>query len=492
MTTTGRQVTELIYDYLAEVGPELNTTSDRGFRKRLADRWEWSADSLAIAFHINPDARWHDGHAVGANDVRFTFRVYTDSILGSPTRGELAGIDSVTARDSLTAVFWFRARSPLQFFHASSEMQILPMHVFGGMSPDSLLKVSSRLAPVGSGRFHYVRWRAKESIEIDAEAGNYRGSPGIARLIWRITPSAATATSILFAGDADVYDAMRPENVVAAARTHEVRIVSSPGASYAFMGFNFREPKAKNRPHHLFSSKELRRALSMAVDRQRMVTNVFDSLALPGIGPTIRAFPVTDTLAAQIPYDPARAAQILDSLGWRLNASTGIRERAGTPLQFRLLLPQSSLNRQRMAVLLQDQLKSVGVSVLLDELEFTAAASRLAARDFDAVLWSWNLGTSPEPGLKMWTTRAASSEDGLNFGSYSSARFDRAADSATSSMNPEEMRRLYKTAYSIIGDDAPAIWLYEPRTVLGVRNRVRTSAVRIDAWWYSLADWSVR
>src|SRR5215207_6753309 len=72
-TTTAVAATELIFDVLADVGPQLNTIGDAQFRPRLADTWQWFNDSLAIAFHINPKAKWHDGSPVRAGDIRFTF-----------------------------------------------------------------------------------------------------------------------------------------------------------------------------------------------------------------------------------------------------------------------------------------------------------------------------------------------------------------------------------------------------------------------------------
>ena len=77
------QIIDLVYDRLANIGDSLNILNDAGFTPRLADRWTWSRDSLSIAFHIDPRAKWHDGTPVRSNDVRFTFRSTTDSTLGS-------------------------------------------------------------------------------------------------------------------------------------------------------------------------------------------------------------------------------------------------------------------------------------------------------------------------------------------------------------------------------------------------------------------------
>jgi len=99
-TTQGKQITEQIYDYLADVGPDFNSRSDKGFRPGLSDGWRWSGDSLMLTFHINPRAKWHDGKDVTARDVQFTFALNKNPALGGRSSGELANIDSVTVPDS--------------------------------------------------------------------------------------------------------------------------------------------------------------------------------------------------------------------------------------------------------------------------------------------------------------------------------------------------------------------------------------------------------
>src|SRR5687767_13772830 len=59
MTLQGKQVVDLIFYNLADIGPALNTVADAGFIPRLSDRWSWAPDSMSVSFHINPKARWH-------------------------------------------------------------------------------------------------------------------------------------------------------------------------------------------------------------------------------------------------------------------------------------------------------------------------------------------------------------------------------------------------------------------------------------------------
>ena len=76
-----RQATELIYEYLADVGPAMNTLGDSGFVKELASSWTWNNDSTAITFKLNPKAKWQDGKPVTSRDVAFSFRLYTDTLI---------------------------------------------------------------------------------------------------------------------------------------------------------------------------------------------------------------------------------------------------------------------------------------------------------------------------------------------------------------------------------------------------------------------------
>jgi peptide/nickel transport system substrate-binding protein len=486
----GRQVAESIYDYLAVVGPDMNTIGDAGFRPRLAESWKWAADSLSIAFRIDPNARWHDGSRPVASDVRFTWQVYTHPPLGSPSAESLSDIDSVTVADSLTPVFWYHSRSAHQFLDAT-EIMVLPRHVFANIPMDSLREAAVRLDPVGTGRFRFKRWAREASFEIVADTTNYRGRPGLNRVIWSVAPDNQTAATKLFGGEADLYSGIRPDHVAQVATNPRLRLVTLPGMSYVFMGFNLRDSKSPQRPHPLFGSRALRRALTMAVDRRSIVANVYDTLATVGLGPTVRAFPTTDTTLRQIPFDPQRAAAILDSLGWVTEAGREFRMRGGRDLDFEVLVSASSQPRLSMAVLMQEQLRKVGVRMRIARVEVATLRSRFSSRDFEAVMWDWGYGASPNQVREMWGGAAARSESGLNHCAYESSRFDTYVDSATAAMNPRDAKKHYTTAYQTIIDDAPAIWLAEPKTVIGLDRRLRTAPMRLDAWWVDLGDWFV-
>ncbi|MDO8501366.1 MAG: peptide ABC transporter substrate-binding protein [Gemmatimonadaceae bacterium] len=490
MSMEARQATELIYEYLADVGVSMNTIGDRGFVPELASRWTWANDSMSIAFTIHQNAKWQDGRRVSADDVAFTYGIYSDSTFAFAGAEDLADIDSVTVRDSATAVFWFAKRTPHQFFDAAARMLILPRHILGAIPRDSLRTVTARMTPVGSGRFRLGGWNRGTSFELDAVADHYRGRANPDRIIWTIAPEYQTAVTRLLGGQADVFAALRPETIAELGGKSRFNVVSLPGMDYVFMQLNLRDASGRDAPHPLFASRDLRRALTMAVDRRAMVKNLFDTLATVSIGPAVRAFPTTDTTLAQIPFDPAAAGRLLDSLGWRRPANGGIRMRDGRRLAFTVIVPSSSMSRTRLAVLMQEQLRQVGAEMNIDQMDYAAFSDLLSGRRFDAALAAWHLGSSPAAVRDTWTS-AAAKKGGLNYGGYRNPAFDNLVDSALEADRIADTRRYFKQANQMIVDDAPAIWLYEPRTVLAIEKRVRITPMRPNAWWLDIANWMI-
>lgn len=486
VTTQGKQITEQIYDYLADVGPELNARDERGFRRGLADGWRWSGDSLTLAFHIDPLARWHDRHAVTARDVQFTFALNKNPALGGRVNTELENIDSVTVADSLTAVFWFRKKVPTQFLDAAAQLLILPAHQLEKIPVSSLRE--SVPPPIGSGRFRLRKWDKGASVEIVADTSNYRGRARLDRVIWSVSPEFTTAVTKLFRGEADVFDALRSEDLRELARQPSLRTINLPGMDYAFLRFNLRDPANRKRAHPLFGDRDLRRAITLAVNRSTLVRSVLDTFALVPVGPVVRSYSTTDRRGAQLPFDSVRASRMLDSLGW-LRGADGIRAKNGRDLAFTLLIPTISMNRIRMGPILQEQLRRAGVRVQLEQLEGSTFGDREARGVFDATLDAWSMPSSQDGMRAAWGT-AGIGGNGGNYGSYSNPRFDALLDSAIWA-EPAQARERFTKAYSVINEDAPAIWLYEARKMIGIHRRIRTTQMRPDAWWFGLADWSI-
>ncbi len=486
----GRAVTELIYDKLADIGPGLNTIGDAGFVPRLAKSWTWSADSLQITFHLDPAARWHDGRAVTARDVQYAFRVWTDSSVGAAQRSWFSGVDSVAAADSLTARVYFKQRSPEQFYSFVYLLIPLPAHRLAPIADTALHDAPEIRAPVGSGPFKFVSWTPRARLELVANAAYYRGRPRLDGVVFSVAAQGATVAAKLLSGEADFLEQLAPPDFAQLAANPDVRAQPYGGFDYGFLQFNTRDPRNAAAAHPLFADVALRRALTLAVDRATLVRSAFDTLARPAIGPFSRTQWTADTTLTGIGFDRAHAAALLDSLGWRGAAPGAVRSRGGRALRFALLVPASSRTRQAAAVLLQEQLKQVGVAVTIENADFNAFIDRASHGTFDALMGGVRTTASPRGVRDIWGSpgpgRGAS-----NWGRWSNTAFDAHVDSGLAATTPDAVRAQFRAAYQAAIDDAPAIWLYEPRMFAGVHRRVILAPLRPDAWWSGVAEWSI-
>jgi peptide/nickel transport system substrate-binding protein len=487
MSLQGKQVGDQIFDNLADIGQNLNTVGDVGFTPRFAKSWRWAADSTSIDFAIDPRAHWHDGAPARAEDVKATFALVKDSTLGSPLSSNLDNVDSVSLPDSMTARVWLHRRAPDAFWKVASSIAILPAHVLKSIPPAKLRESSFAQHPIGTSRFRFASWDRGARIVLTADSSNYRNRPNPDRVVWLISPDYAAAAVRFLTGAADFLDVVKPE-YVAQVQQHSERLITTDGSlDYGYLAFNLGDG-TRNQRHPILGDRELRRALVMAVDRKAIVRSVFDTLGLVGHGPVTRALPTSDTTIG-LQFDSARAAHTLDSLGWKRGAD-GIRARAGKRLSFGLMTPNSSAIRAKLAVLLQEQWRRAGADVRIESLEANTFGARMEDRKFDAALNAWHIDPTPSSVREEW----ASSEikkGGYNETSYRSPVFDAVIDSAVKEPDPAKSVGLYRRAYRVLTDDAPAMWIYELRNVHGASPRIRTRGIRADGWWADLADWSV-
>ncbi len=483
-----RWVVDQLFDRLAELKQDLITVGDKGFSPRLAKSWTWAPDSLSIAFSLDPRARWHDGKPVTANDVRYTFKTFTDSAVASPIAPQLSNIDSVSVRDSLTPVFWFKKRKPEAFYDIAYQLVIIPQHVYGAIPANQLRTSDLTRSPVGSGRFRLEKWDAGSRIALVADTSNWRGRPKLDRVIFTPLSPDAAATQVL-TGEADYMDAFPQPRAGALDSSAVARAGILHPLSYGFMLFNFKAPKSKTAPHPIFSDKRVRLALAMSVDRVGMLKNVWGKLAAIGHGPFPMTLGVGDSTIKNPPFDTAAANALLDSAGWRRGAD-GNRAKGGRPLRFTIVVPTGSVQRMAYGVLLQSAFHAVGAQVVIDQLDGKAMQNRMEQRDFDTAILTFGTDPSPAGTEQFWATSAAG-PDGQNYGHYSDTIADALMDSITATSNAARSKTYATRAFQTIVDDVPAVWLYDGVYIEGVNRRITITPPRPDAWWADIADWSI-
>ncbi len=490
-TTVGKMVSDLIYEPLAEIGDSLNSLGDAGFTPRLAQRWTWSSDSSSIAFMIDPNAKWQDGRPVRAEDVKFSFALLTDPAVGAIGASSLSAVDSISVLDSLTAVAWFKRRSPEQFLDLVYNLRVMPEHRLGMLSRDQLAASAEATQPVGSGRFRFVRWERSSLLELEADTANYRGRPLLDRVIVSVSPDPTAAITRVLAGEADFIEVLRGDAVERIKGNPHAMAVNFAGYDYGLVHWNVRDPANESRPHPILGDRGLRRALAMGVNRAAIVASVMDTLGIVSQGPFVRAQAFADPEIKALAYDQNAAKALLDSLGWKDTNGDSVREKNGRPLELSLVVPVSSPTRLRMSVILQDQLKRLGARLKLDQVEHTVFAERaFSSRKWDGVVMTWHADPGSAGIVQSWGSRNAV-PGGSNISRYANPAFDAHVDSAQTTYDAATRNAHFRRAFDILNDDAPAIWLFEMRSAVGINKRIRPGTLRPDAWWAHLDRWSI-
>ena len=478
---TSAHIIELIFPQLAELTPALNTLDDSGFAPQVAQRWD-RRDSLTLVFHLDPRARWADGSPITAADVVYTFGVYRDTLTGSPFRVNLEPIDTVTAEDKRTVVFRFRRAYPEQLYDATFHLRLLPKHLLDTIPDDRLGASTFAHDPVGAGPFRFASWQSGSEITIEADTTWFLGRPTLDRIVWRVMPDVSAAVSALLAGEADAMETIpQRDEIERVLQDTSLQLVPYPSPFLGLVAFNLRRGP--------FAERDVRRAVAMGIDRSTLVQALFGPYGEVPVGAVSRMVWIAGGGAVpQLPYDTAQAARLLDAAGWRLAPGAAVRSRGGRPLRFTLLVPTTSRTRQQAAVLLQDQLKRIGVTMEITPLEYAVFEERGNRGAFDALFLSRTLDPSPANLVQFWGSSAIGHG---NLGGYASPAFDSLLAAAAAAPDRARALPLYHAVLGQLNEDAAAVFMYSPRNNAAVHRRILGVTIRPDSWLATAAAWSI-
>lgn len=478
--TVGRDISDQVYERLADLAPDAAPIDPAGYRPGLAVRWE-RVDSLTWRFHLRPNAQWQDGSPVTAEDVVFSFEAYSDPTLDAEARTALEGQLTAVAPDSSTVLIRFARAYPEQLYDATWHVRVLPKHIWGPI-PRAGWPADTALAHVvGSGPYRVAEWVHGQSLRLELMSGD---SSSITRIVWRFVPDPDAAVNLLLAGDADLVEQLGPPARVArVAADTSVRLLRYPSAAYGFLGFRLRD--AQGRPHPVLGDRELRRALAMGVDRQRLARGIFGEGTSAPPGPMSQLLWINDVGIRTLPFDSEAAGRALDSLGWK-PGSNGVRRRGAQSLRFDILVPGTSPVRRDLAQALQQSWRAIGAEATVTAVDFPVFNRRLASGTFDSYIGTWLDEPSPRGLADQWTH---SGWDKLNYGHYFSPAFDSLFAHALAAPDTATAGPLYRAAMDTLNADAPALFLFAPSQVAGISRRMDGVTINPYSWLSGVRGW---
>ena len=481
--SVGRDIGDQVFERLAVLDSGRAPIDISAYRPALAERWE-RLDSLAWRFHLRPGARWHDGRAVTAEDVRFSFEAFTDSALHSSAGTYLAGRVEVQPEDSLTFTVRFTAPSPEQLYDATYHVRIIPKHVWAPLPKDSWAADTSLARLVGSGPYRVERWERGEFLALAADTAA-PDPPALRRVIWRFTSDPDAALNLVLSHEADLLEAaIGPERAARAAGDSRLRLISYPSAAYGFLGFNLRDRQRRG-AHPVLGDREVRRALAMGVDRSVLARSVLGEDAKAPPGPMSRLLWIWSDEIRTLPFDTAAARRALDGAGWRTGAH-GIRRHGARRLAFDILVPSTSGIRRQLAVQLQEAWRRQGAAATVTAVDFAVFQERVGRGQFDSYIGAWLDEPSPRSLADQWSRAGW---EAINYGRYANPTFDSLLATAARAFAVGEAADLYRRAIETLNADAPAIFLYAPFNTAVVSGRIENVTIDPYSWTSSLREW---
>lgn len=451
------------------------------FAPSLAERWESSEDGLELTFHLRRDARWSDGTPVTARDVVYTWRVQTSPDVGWYASYTKDTITAVEAVDDATVVFRFNRDDPYQLMDANEGL-ILPSHAFSPIPPEDWTQVEWLGHVVAAGPFMPLRHVPQQEIALARNPAHWHeGQPESDQVVWRIVPDQLGLLTQLEAGELDFINRVPPDSLDRVRQDPDIQILSYRDRAYTHICWNTR--------HQLFSEPEVRRALSMAIDRRALIDGVFRGQADPAYGPVLSTMWAFNRELAPPTHDPEAARTALKAAGWIDRDGDGIRERGGEPFSFELLTNAESAIRRDIILMVSEQLAAVGIEAVPRTAEWGTLLTRLDAGDFDAAVNRWVEPTRIELG-DVWHTPP----DGVptsNYGRYSNPEVDALLQRVAEITVLEDQKPLFDRIQQLIVADQPYAFLVENRRVAAASARLENVRPNDATPYFNLPEWRV-
>jgi peptide/nickel transport system substrate-binding protein len=467
-------VLSLVQAGLAEMGEDLR------WEPMIAERWDVSPDSLAIIYQLRP-WRWEDGEPLTAEDVVLSCELIRDPLVGSPRADLLRSIASCTALDSTTVRYTFTApqADPVQ----ATSHSLLPAHRVRDLDRGAVSSWPLNRAPLASGPFRLTAWEPGRQLVLEPNPAFPLQPPWLTRVVLRILPDETARILALETGEVDLVADIPAATARRLAGQQHIALHEVDGRVFGFVMWNLRRDALRD--------PAVRRGLSLAIDRERLVTDL-----LGGFGEPAASYlpPVLwnhhPGLAAD-PFRPDSTRTLLAAAGWRDDDGDGIRERAGRPLRLGVIYRGGDAQRDNAAALVRQNLRAVGVDAELRSLELATALEFLRDGRFDAFLGEFqaNLYADPSPLV------ASGATDRFNFGGYANARVDSLLAAALAETDRERSLPLWYALQEELATDQPAAILYYLRQIVAVNARLRDVRPHvlgplnnIAEWWIAPAD----
>ncbi|OGC23836.1 hypothetical protein A3J90_00885 [candidate division WOR-1 bacterium RIFOXYC2_FULL_37_10] len=445
----------VIFSGLTKINESLEVVPD------MAKSWTVSSDGKIWTFYLRRDIKWHDGVHFTAEDVKFTFDSILNPKVNSIRRSSYI-IDGKPIKFNVINKYTIQAILPKPFapFLVSTGIGIIPKHLY---EKGDINTSSYNRKPIGTGPFRFSKWKTGDYIEVVRNKDYYGGSPLLSSIIYRIIPDENATLIALESGQIDTAG-IPPKDFARMKKVKGINLFEYDTLLYTYLGLNNDNP--------LFSDKRVRQALAYAVDKDQIISLVLKKLGSKAYSPSHPVSWAYSDDVSKFSYDTKKANDILKKAGWYFSKD-GLRYKDRKRFEFTCLVNQGNKEREKAAIILQQQFKKVGVKMNIRVMEWAALLKILnsptAPKKFDAIIMGWSLGLDPD-GYSIW--HSSMYPQGFNFIKYNNPEVDRLLEQGRTTIDKTSRKKIYAKLYKIISADQPYIFLWYPHSIIGVSDRV--------------------
>jgi peptide/nickel transport system substrate-binding protein len=468
----------------------------------LAKSWKISPNGLEYTLILRKGLRFSDGQPFDADDVLFTFRVYLDENVHAPQRDLLiVGGKPITVHkvDAWTIVFRF-AKTYGVAERLFDGFAILPRHLLEKPYAEGKLGQTWTLSTAANQWAGLGPFRLKEYVpgqrlvlernpyywKMDAKGNRL---PYLDEMVFLFVPSADAQVLKFQSGETDIISRLGADNfsVLSKQQRGFTMIDAGPGLEYNFLFFNLNELGEKTsadmgRKEKWFRDLKFRQAMAAAIDRNAIVRLVYQGRGAELWGPVTPGN--RRWVNASIPHPSRsleRARSLLKDAGfsWKNgpNGESLLQDSGGKPVEFSILTSSSNADRTKMATLIQDDLKQLGIRVQVVPLEFRSLLDRVTqTKEYDAcILAIASFDADPNSDINVWL-----SSGGMHFWNPSQTRsltaweteIDSLMEQQLTASSYEERKKLYDRVQEILAENQPMIFLASPDILVGAKNSI--------------------
>ncbi len=441
-TFVGRIVYTALCDKLVDIAPDLN------FVPQLATSWEWSDGGKVLTMKLRGGVTFHDGEPFDAAAVKYNIE-RSKNLPESRRKSEVKSIELVEVVDAATVRFTLAAPDATLLATLSDRAGMM-------VSPKAAEAAGTGLGAnlVCSGPFKFVE-RVQQDRIVVAKFPAYWNAANIHfdQVVYRTIPDSTVRLANLQAGDLDMIERLSPPDIPTVKGDSKLQVVDVVGLGYQGITINNGNGDRAKTP--LGQDPRVRKALELAIDREALNQVVFDGAHLPGnqfISPQSQYYNKAVPVPAR---DVAKAKALLKEAG---------AEGLSFEMQF-----ANNPDETRAAQVIQAMAAEAGIDIKLRATEFATMLKEQTAGNYQATKVGWSGRVDPDGNIHPFMT----CKGGINDSKYCNPEVDKLLDGARQSNDLAERKKMYAAAMAILDRDRPIIYLYHPKWIWALSNKLQ-------------------